>query len=124
MLAFRGWQIGRRNRSRNDCFVTHLTACAALAGCLALGVAWASWRAELRLTDTLPVAWEGRDIELTGTVAELPEFKVPRSQVTTAPPWHAPWLGVALTNVTPFGRLSIKVAGVAASGPALLIVSV
>ncbi len=45
---------------------------AILAGAL-IGIAWASWRAEGRLADALPVAWEGRDIELTGVVAELPQ---------------------------------------------------
>src|SRR5262249_15097281 len=34
---------------------------------------YAAWRAELRLADALPTAWEGRDIELIGVVDELPQ---------------------------------------------------
>lgn len=44
-----------------------------LAACLAGGFAWAGWRAEVRLADQLPVAWEGRDIEVTGVIAALPQ---------------------------------------------------
>ncbi|MDR2625573.1 MAG: DNA internalization-related competence protein ComEC/Rec2 [Zoogloeaceae bacterium] len=45
-----------------------LTLC---AGCAA-GYGWAAWRAELRLADELPVAWEGQDVRLVGVVASLP----------------------------------------------------
>lgn len=37
------------------------------------GVAYAAWRAELRLDDALPPAWEGRDVRLIGEVRGLPE---------------------------------------------------
>ncbi|MHB8981200.1 DNA internalization-related competence protein ComEC/Rec2 [Thiobacillus sp.] len=40
--------------------------------CAALGVAWATWRAELRLAERLPDAWQGVDIELVGVIAALP----------------------------------------------------
>ncbi|WP_246265991.1 DNA internalization-related competence protein ComEC/Rec2 [Aromatoleum diolicum] len=40
---------------------------------LLIGFAWAAWRAEWRLADELPQAWEGRDVEVTGVVDELPE---------------------------------------------------
>jgi competence protein ComEC len=43
-----------------------------IAAGAALGTGLAAWRAELRLADALPFAWEGRDIELTGIVASLP----------------------------------------------------
>lgn len=43
-----------------------------LALAMALGFAWAAWRAELRLADQLPLAWERRDISVVGVVAELP----------------------------------------------------
>ena len=33
----------------------------------------AAWRAELRLADELPAAWEGRDVEVVGVVAALPQ---------------------------------------------------
>ncbi len=38
-----------------------------------LGFAWAGGRAEWRLTDALPGEWEGRDIEVIGVVAALPQ---------------------------------------------------
>lgn len=40
---------------------------------LLTGFAWAGWRAQWRLADELPQAWEGRDVEVTGVVDELPE---------------------------------------------------
>ena len=47
-------------------------ACLALAGVLA-GVGAAAWRAEVRLADALPRAWEGEDVELVGIIAGLPQ---------------------------------------------------
>lgn len=44
-----------------------------LAVALGVGFAWSGWRAALRIADELPRAWEGRDVEVTGLVAELPE---------------------------------------------------
>ena len=44
-----------------------------VVACLALGFAWAAWRADVRLADALPAAWEGRDIEVVGVVAALPQ---------------------------------------------------
>lgn len=38
-----------------------------------LGYCYAAWRAELRLSDSLPQAWEGRQVALTGRVLDLPE---------------------------------------------------
>ena len=43
-----------------------------LAG-LAAGYAYAGWRAELRLAQSLPGDWEGRDVAVTGIVATLPQ---------------------------------------------------
>ncbi len=40
--------------------------------CVVLGFAWASWRAELRLAERLPDAWQGVDIEVVGVVGDLP----------------------------------------------------
>jgi competence protein ComEC len=45
----------------------------AIAGCFALGLAWAGWRADLRLADQLPQAWEGQDVEVIGVIASLPQ---------------------------------------------------
>ena len=44
-----------------------------LIGCLLLGFGWAAWRAEFRLADQLGREWEGRDVEVIGTVAGLPQ---------------------------------------------------
>jgi competence protein ComEC len=49
------------------------TGLLAIVGCCALGFAWAGWRADLRLADHLPAAWEGRDIEVHGVIAGLPQ---------------------------------------------------
>src|SRR5450755_450515 len=38
-----------------------------------IGFCYAGWRAEARLADELPSAWEGRDIEVIGVVDELPQ---------------------------------------------------
>jgi competence protein ComEC len=48
-----------------------------LALALSLGYFYAAWRADVRLADQLPAAWEGRDIRLVGRVDGLPE-KTPR----------------------------------------------
>ena len=40
--------------------------------CVALGFAWAAWRADARLAERLPVHWQGVDIELVGVIADLP----------------------------------------------------
>lgn len=45
----------------------------ALAGALLCGFAWAAGFAHWRLAEALPAAWEGRDVELTGVVAGLPQ---------------------------------------------------
>ncbi|MBL8525117.1 MAG: DNA internalization-related competence protein ComEC/Rec2 [Betaproteobacteria bacterium] len=57
----------------------------------ALGVAWATWRADIRLAQELPREWEGRDVELVGVVASLPRaaergtrFEFDIEQVATA----------------------------------------
>ena len=42
-------------------------------GALLLGFVWAGSFAHWRLADALPAEWEGRDIEMTGIVAELPQ---------------------------------------------------
>ncbi len=40
---------------------------------IALGFAWAAFRADLRLADPLPREWESRDVELIGAIASLPQ---------------------------------------------------
>jgi len=76
--------------------------------CAALGFAWAAWRAESRLAERLPDAWQGRDIELVGVVTDLPDtrgrdvrFVLDVEQVLTP---GAPALGrVRLTRHAPRG---------------------
>ncbi len=76
--------------------------------CAALGFAWAAWRAESRLAECLPDAWQGRDIELVGVVTDLPDtrtrdlrFVLDVEQVLTP---GAPALGrVRLTRHAPRG---------------------
>jgi len=41
--------------------------------CVALGFAWATWRADLRLADQLPGHWQGIDITVVGVVSDLPQ---------------------------------------------------
>jgi len=41
--------------------------------CAALGFAWAAWRADVRLSERLPEHWQGVDVELIGTVVDLPQ---------------------------------------------------
>jgi competence protein ComEC len=55
-----GWQRGVRH-----------AGVALLA--LALGFAWAAWRAEMRLAERLPLHWQGVEIELVGVVVDLPQ---------------------------------------------------
>ncbi len=50
-----------------------VTRTLAVLACLALGVAWATWRAEIRLADHLDAALEGRDVAVLGVVAGLPQ---------------------------------------------------
>lgn len=44
------------------------------AACVACGFGWAAACAHNRLSDALPPEWEGRDIELAGVVASLPQL--------------------------------------------------
>ncbi len=62
VLAFTAWRLPPRWRL--------LPACAAA---LLAGFAWAAALGQLRLADALPEASEGRDIRLTGVIADLPQ---------------------------------------------------
>ena len=90
---------------------------AGVAGACALGFGYAAWRAEARLAEALPPAWEGEDIAVVGVVDDLPAatargtrfaFAVERvdtpgadvpSRVSLA--WLAPWPGSAAAAVPP-----------------------
>lgn len=67
-LALLGWRKKSALAARR-----FLTLPLLVAGAATLGFAWAGIFAQLRLADELPVALEGRDIELTGVVAGLPQ---------------------------------------------------
>ena len=64
------WLLGQR-RSR---IVLVIAILLALSGGFGLGFAWAQWRAESRMADSLPAASEVRDIEIIGAVASLPQL--------------------------------------------------
>ncbi len=65
--AARRTKGGVRRIARATAFTSAFVA-AALAG-----FCYAAWRAEVRLADQLPAAWEGRDIEVVGVIDELPQ---------------------------------------------------
>jgi competence protein ComEC len=48
-------------------------AAGAVFAAVLLGFSYAAWRAELRLDDALPPAWEDRDLRVTGVVDDLPQ---------------------------------------------------
>lgn len=51
-----------------------IRALAALGSGALIGYGYGAWRAQLRLADSLPYAVEGRDVELVGIVAGLPQL--------------------------------------------------
>jgi hypothetical protein len=71
--------VGGSARSRIIASPVVAASAAALATALvilaaaAVGFAYAALRAEARLADALPVAWEGEDIALVGVVDDLPQ---------------------------------------------------
>jgi competence protein ComEC len=81
--------------------------------CVALGFAWAAWRAESRLAERLPAHWQGVDIELVGVISDLPyanargeRFVLDVEQVVTP---DAPALRrVQLTRYWPRGAVNFE----------------
>ncbi|HEY7905242.1 MAG TPA: DNA internalization-related competence protein ComEC/Rec2 [Casimicrobiaceae bacterium] len=63
-LALLWWLLARRVR---------LASIALALAAAATGFFYAAWRADIRLADALPPAWEGRDVRLVGVVDELPQ---------------------------------------------------
>jgi competence protein ComEC len=57
-------------RSRVTKIIASLCAGLSIA---VIGFSYADWRAEQRLADVLPAAWEGRDVTAIGVVDELPQ---------------------------------------------------
>jgi competence protein ComEC len=91
-------------------------ACAAVALGLG-GFFYAAWRADVRLADALPPAWEGRDIDVRGVIDELPQpgergtrFVLAVERVLTAEAivparlslgWYGSWRGGAASAKVP-----------------------
>ncbi|HEX3170215.1 MAG TPA: DUF4131 domain-containing protein, partial [Burkholderiales bacterium] len=46
---------------------------AAALCCVACGIAWAAWFAQMRLADQLAIEWEGEDIQVVGVIATMPQ---------------------------------------------------
>ena len=69
VLAFAASRWLRGNDSGAASIARGLLAAGAA---FAIGLGWASWRADRRLADALPHELEGRDVALVGTVAALP----------------------------------------------------
>jgi len=67
-LALPGFWLARSHNTLLYC----AGRCLVALMCLAAGFFWAAERAQVRLADVLPVAWEGRDIRLVGVIASLP----------------------------------------------------
>src|SRR5581483_7058704 len=61
--------LGLAARSRTPRAARALVA----AACFVLGFAWAGARAQLRMADRLDASLEGRDVVITGVIAELPQ---------------------------------------------------
>ncbi len=55
-------------RGRRWLFAATMAVC-----CLTAGFFYAATRAQLRMDDALPPAWEGRDVQLVGVIAGLPQ---------------------------------------------------
>jgi competence protein ComEC len=86
VLALAGWAAGAGAASiaclafSTQARAIRLVRCTRVAGtvgaiCTAavLGFTYAAWRAEIRLADALPAAWEGEDVALVGVIDELPQ---------------------------------------------------
>ncbi len=67
VFAVTGWLV-RRFAPK---FLLLITMVLAIAG----GFYWAAYHAQSRLADSLAADWEGRDIELVGVVASLPQLR-------------------------------------------------
>ena len=107
VAASAAW-IARSGEGQRKRFARVIALFAAAAAVGMAGFGYAAWRAEARLADALPSAWEGRDIEVIGVVDELPQrvdrgtrfaFAVERvvtadavvpSEISLA--WYAGWL--------------------------------
>jgi competence protein ComEC len=107
--AWSAWALAAGGRDRRDFFDPRARPDTAVAsvrrirwrrvsGWLALwlaaacaGSGYAAYRAQLRLAEALPVAWQTRDIEVTGYVAGLPSYAEGSARfLFTVQTWGAP----------------------------------
>jgi competence protein ComEC len=61
------------SQPRGGAAATLLRVAIAVVSCAALGFCYAAWRADGRLADALPTAWEDADLRITGVVDDLPQ---------------------------------------------------
>lgn len=72
LTAWTVWAMRGRESARGWRSVRRASAWLAIwlaSACIGLG--YAAWRAELRLAQTLPAAWQKRDVEVTGHIARM-----------------------------------------------------
>ena len=73
LLALLG-EVGARRLQGRSRRVARGAALIGLATAVAVGgFFYAAWRADLRLGDELPSAWEGRDIQIRGVIDDMPQ---------------------------------------------------
>ena len=65
------WRPGRR-AAADSALIGAVAAGAAVVAFGLSGFSYAAWRAQVRLADELPPAWEERDVRVTGIVDDLP----------------------------------------------------
>jgi hypothetical protein len=87
--------------------------------------AFGSFSVAVTLAVLVSVPLEAGAVTTIVTVALDPLAIDPRLHVTVPALWlQVPWVGVADTNTTPLGRVSVKLTPVAVLGPALLTLTV
>lgn len=103
-------RAGRRWRARSA-GLARVAGALGLAAVMLAGYGYAAWRAELRLADGLDPALEGRDLNLSGVIASLPDdngdgvrfvFEVDAGVENTLRVPHQIWLSWYRTSA--FGR--------------------
>ena len=72
MVAAAVFVLAASLRQRRGAIGKFLIALLMLLTGTTLGFSYAQWRADIRLADELPRAWEGRDVDVVGIVASLP----------------------------------------------------
>jgi competence protein ComEC len=76
--AFGGFALALRTHASSSVCKRIVVVALGAAAAAMLGLGYATWRAQERLADALPEAWEGADIALVGVIDDLPQTS-PRS---------------------------------------------